>query len=60
LQEAAKGKKQRYPILMVLDEFYALGRLQFVAKAAERDHAARRVLGRHQIVSGADNPARAR
>lgn len=34
LQEAARGKKQRYPILMVLDEFYALGRLQFVAKAA--------------------------
>jgi type IV secretory pathway TraG/TraD family ATPase VirD4 len=34
LQEASKGQKQRYPILMVLDEFYALGRLQFVAKAA--------------------------
>ena len=34
LQEAAKGRKQGYPILMVLDEFYALGRLQFVAKAA--------------------------
>ncbi len=34
LQEAAKGKKARFPILMVLDEFYALGRLQFVAKAA--------------------------
>jgi type IV secretory pathway TraG/TraD family ATPase VirD4 len=34
LQEAAKGRKARYPILMVLDEFYALGPLQFVAKAA--------------------------
>jgi type IV secretory pathway TraG/TraD family ATPase VirD4 len=34
LQEAAKGQKQRFPILMVLDEFYALGRLQFMAKAA--------------------------
>ena len=34
LQEASKGRKQRYPILMVLDEFYALGRLQFMATAA--------------------------
>ncbi len=34
LQEAGKGRKTRYPVLMVLDEFYALGRLQFVAKAA--------------------------
>ncbi len=34
LQEASKGRKSRYPILMVLDEFYALGRLQFAAKAA--------------------------
>jgi type IV secretion system protein VirD4 len=34
LQEATRGAKQRYPILMVLDEFYALGRLQLVAKAA--------------------------
>jgi type IV secretion system protein VirD4 len=34
LLEAAKGQKQRYPILMVLDEFYALGRLQFMATAA--------------------------
>ena len=34
LLEASKGRKSQYPILMVLDEFYALGRLQFVAKAA--------------------------
>ena len=34
LLEASKGQKPRYPILMVLDEFYALGRLQFMATAA--------------------------
>ena len=34
LQAVGQGKKQRYPILMVLDEFYALGRMQLVAKAA--------------------------
>jgi type IV secretory pathway TraG/TraD family ATPase VirD4 len=34
LQEASKGRKTRFPILMVLDEFYALGRLQFMATAA--------------------------
>jgi type IV secretory pathway TraG/TraD family ATPase VirD4 len=34
LLEASKGRKPRYPILMVLDEFYALGRLQFMATAA--------------------------
>ena len=34
LVEASTGQKQRYRLLMVLDEFYALGRMQFVAKAA--------------------------
>jgi type IV secretion system protein VirD4 len=34
LLEASKGLKPRFPVLMVLDEFYALGRLQFMAKAA--------------------------
>jgi len=34
LQEVGRGRKPRYPVLMVLDEFYALGRMQFVAKAA--------------------------
>ncbi|PZR93605.1 MAG: hypothetical protein DLM68_00805 [Hyphomicrobiales bacterium] len=34
LQEVGQGKKQKHPVLMVLDEFYALGRMQQIAKAA--------------------------